>query len=321
LGVERINLVGGSYGTRAALEYQRLFPQRVRRAVLDGVAPPDMVLPAAYAIDGQAALDALFAACAGEPACAAREPDLRTRWRRWLDTLPQRVTLAHPLTGATETVTLTHDAVLSMVRGPLYVPALAAGLPAAIDAATRSRLEPLAALALALAMTRRRGTEIAAGMHFAVVCAEDFPRLAANGAGRHGGASKASDFGSGFADNYEAVCRTITRGNVPADFYSVPAASAATLLLSGGIDPATPPRHGDRVAAALGKKARHVVVPNAGHGVMGIGCMRDVLFRFVDAQTDEEALAVDAGCATAIPRPPMFEPPGPGAMAPRDAAR
>ncbi|HEY9025837.1 MAG TPA: alpha/beta fold hydrolase, partial [Burkholderiaceae bacterium] len=35
LGAERIDLVGASYGTRAALEYLRLYPQRVRRAVLD----------------------------------------------------------------------------------------------------------------------------------------------------------------------------------------------------------------------------------------------------------------------------------------------
>jgi hypothetical protein len=49
-----------------------------------------------------------------------------------------------------------------------------------------------------------------------------------------------------------------------------------------------------------------VVVPNAGHGVMAIGCMRDVLYRFVDAEGDDEALKVDAGCVTSIPRPPMF---------------
>ena len=38
LGAERINILGGSYGTRAVLEYQRQFPQHVRRAVIDGVA-------------------------------------------------------------------------------------------------------------------------------------------------------------------------------------------------------------------------------------------------------------------------------------------
>ena len=66
------------------------------------------------------------------------------------------------------------------------------------------------------------------------------------------------------------------------------------LALSGGIDPATPPRHGERVVRALGPMARHVVVANAGHGVLGIGCMRDVVFRFIDASEDRDALAVDA---------------------------
>ena len=77
-------------------------------------------------------------------------------------------------------------------------------------------------------------------------------------------------------------------------------------MLSGGVDPATPPRHGERVAQALGAKARHVVVPQAGHGVMGLGCMRDVLFRFVDAASDDEALKVDAGCVMRIPRPSVY---------------
>jgi dipeptidyl aminopeptidase/acylaminoacyl peptidase len=95
---------------------------------------------------------------------------------------------------------------------------------------------------------------------------------------------------------------------VPEAFYRVAPAPSAVLVLSGGIDPVTPPRHGRRVAEALGAKAKHVVVPNAGHGVMAIGCMRDVLYRFVDAPDDAAALAVDATCVTSIPRPPMFVP-------------
>jgi alpha-beta hydrolase superfamily lysophospholipase len=95
---------------------------------------------------------------------------------------------------------------------------------------------------------------------------------------------------------------------VPAAFYQLPPAPAATLLLSGGADPVTPPRHGERVRQALGAKARHVVVPQAGHGVMTIGCMRDVLFRFIDADSDEAALKVDADCARDLPRPGVFVP-------------
>ncbi|MBO0800950.1 MAG: alpha/beta fold hydrolase, partial [Blastocatellia bacterium] len=45
LGVEKINLYGGSYGTTAALSYLRQYPQRVRTVTILGVAPPDMKLP------------------------------------------------------------------------------------------------------------------------------------------------------------------------------------------------------------------------------------------------------------------------------------
>jgi pimeloyl-ACP methyl ester carboxylesterase len=300
LGAETINLVGGSYGTRAVLEYLRQFPQRVRRAVIDGVAPPDMVLPASFSPDNQAALDALFAACEQDQGCAAREPQLAERWRALLAALPRTVTLAHPLTGRSESLELTRPMLLGMVRGPLYAPALAAALPAAIGEATRGRFEPLAGVATAFG--GRRGTQMAAGMHFAVVCAEDFPRLARSPD------KPGADFGGAFATLYDEVCPALARGAVPEAFYTMPPAPAATLVLSGGLDPVTPPRHGERAAQALGAKAKHVVVPNAGHGVMGIGCMRDVLYRFVDAAADDEALKVDAACVTAIPRPPMFAP-------------
>jgi len=79
-------------------------------------------------------------------------------------------------------------------------------------------------------------------------------------------------------------------------------------VLSGGADPVTPPRHGERVARALGAKARHVVVAQAGHGVMALRCLRDAVFRFIDADDDAAALQVDADCARALPRPPAFVP-------------
>jgi pimeloyl-ACP methyl ester carboxylesterase len=302
LGPERINIVGGSYGTRAALEYQRQFPERVRRVVIDGVAPADMVLPASFSTDNQAALDALFTACEADKACAARQPQLRERWHSWLASLPRTVVLRHPLTDRSERLTLTRELMLGLVRGPLYAPALSAALPAAIGQATHGRLDGLAGLAQSIG--GRRGQHVAAGMHFAVVCAEDFPRMAA------ATDKPGSDFGDSFAVLYRDVCATWPRGEVPTAFYMLPPAPVATMVLSGGLDPVTPPRHGARVAKALGAKARHVVVANAGHGVMGLGCMRDVLFRFVDADSDGAALNVDATCVTGIPRPPMFALPG-----------
>ena len=301
LGFEKVNLVGGSYGTRAALEYMRQFPAAVRRVVIDGVAPPDMVLPASFSTDTQAAFDSLLAACEADATCAARYPALRRDWRTLLASLPREVTLLHPVTAQPEKITLSRDTLLGLVRGPLYVPSLTAALPLALGQATRGRFEPLVGLSTAFAGGGRRGA-LSAGMHFSVVCAEDAPRLA-QAADRPG-----ADFGSSFSDLYAKVCADWPRGDVPPAFYTLPAAPAATLVLSGGMDPATPPRHGERVTQALGAKARHVVVAHAGHGVLSVGCMRDVMFRFIDAPDDDSALKVDADCAEAIPRPTVFTP-------------
>jgi hypothetical protein len=119
-----------------------------------------------------------------------------------------------------------------------------------------------------------------------------------------------ADFGSTFGDFYARACADWPRARVPPDFYRLGPAPSATLVLSGGDDPATPPRHGERVARALGALARHQIVAHAGHGVMGLACMDDVVFRFIDAETDPDALKVDTACAAAIPRPPDFVPPG-----------
>jgi pimeloyl-ACP methyl ester carboxylesterase len=301
LAAPTINLVGASYGTRAALEYMRQFPRAVRRVVIDGVAPADMAMPASFSADNQTALDGLFAWCAADADCRARHPQLREQWLKLLAGLPRQVALTNPVTAQRETMLLKRDAVLGMVRSPLYVPALSAALPEAIADASDGRFEALVGLASAMAIP---GATLYTGMHFSVVCSEDVPRLgrALDAAGEQ--------FGRSFARLYEQVCASWPRAQVDPAFYTTPTAPVATWVLSGAADPATPPRHGQRVAAALGAKARHTVVPNAGHGVMALPCVRDAVLRFIEAADDAAALDLDASCAAALPRPRVFVPLG-----------
>lgn len=310
LGAEAINLVGGSYGTRAALEYQRQFPQRVRRTVIDGVAPPDMALPQSFAGDSQVSLDALIRACDEDAACRAAHGPLRDKWRALMAGLPREVSVAHPMSGASESLTLTRELLLAWVRLPLYVPALAAGLPHAISEAAAGRFGPMVGLVSSLGGGRQAATRMAEGMHFSVVCAEDLPVMGATAARAE---PPAPDYGDIFAGFYRQVCANWPKAAVPAEFYRVPPARTPVLVLSGGADPATPPRHGERVVQALGVQARHVVVPQAGHGVMSLPCLRDVLFRFFDAPLDTDALKVDVECAIGVPRATAFRPLAPAA--------
>ncbi|MFT3818589.1 MAG: alpha/beta fold hydrolase [Rubrivivax sp.] len=308
LGAERIDLVGVSYGTRAALEYLRQFPQAVRRVVLDGVAPPDMALPASMAVDAQAAFDGLLAWCEADADCRGRHPRLRAQWQRLLAALPQDVSVPHPLSGREQRLRITPEGLAGLVRGPLYAPVLAAALPPAIEEAAAGRWTPLVGLAAAL--SGGRGAALAQGMHFSVICAEDLPSPAAAAVPA---ASAPPAFGTGIAALYREVCADWPRGELPADFHRLRPSPVPVLLLSGALDPVTPPRHGARVAAALGPKARHWVVPNAGHGLLALDCLREQVFRFVDEDDEAQALALDGRCAQGLPRPPVFRPPVAGA--------
>ena len=49
LGAEKINLVGGSYGTRVAQRYAMAYPQHTRSIVIDGVVPNDLVVGGEFA--------------------------------------------------------------------------------------------------------------------------------------------------------------------------------------------------------------------------------------------------------------------------------
>ena len=311
LGAEQVDLLGISYGTRAALEYLRAYPRHVRRVVIDGVAPPDMVLPESNAIDGEAAMQALFRDCAAETACAQAHPALAQRWQALLASLPQAVDAADPVTGQPRRFTLTAEALRGLVRSSLYTPTLGAMLPHAIEAAAAGRFGALLALS---SSTGARPTDVSEGQHFSVVCAEDVPRM-------QPASGPASDQGP--QGLYRAVCAHWPRGDVPVAFYTIPRSDVPVLLLSGGLDPVTPPRHAERVAKALGPKARSVVVANNGHNVTAIACMRDAVFRFVDAATEAEAQAVDMGCAAKVPRPLAFQPllPARAVPAANDASR
>ena len=314
LGVRRWNLIGASYGTRAALEYQRQFPQAVRRTLLDGMAPADQALPESMSPDAQAALDRVFASCEQDAACRQTYPRLRERWELLLKGLPREVSLPHPLSGVGERVLLERDALMRAVRVPLYVPALAAALPAAIDAAAQGRFEGLAGLVGGLGLSGQ--DRLFEGMHFSVICAEDLPRM-----GEQARTTPGRDFGDGEARFYRRACASWPRGEVPADFYRTPQAQSPVLLLSGGADPVTPPRHGERIARALGPKALHLVAPNAGHGVMRLACLREPMQRFFNAENDEDALAIKADCLARVPRALPFYPPGtPRPAAPAAAA-
>jgi pimeloyl-ACP methyl ester carboxylesterase len=298
LGYERVNVWGGSYGTRAALVYLRRHPDHVRTVVLDGVAPVSMKLPLFMARDGQRALDRVFADCEADPACQQAHPRLGERLAELLEKLertPARVNLEHPRTGEPVSVEIQRDAVAGIMRGALYAPETAALVPTVIERAREGDFQPLAALALTGALS----DTMSIGMFLSVVCAEDIPQLEEGEGAR---ATAGTFLGSAMLDSVVEACAQWPTGTVP-DGYADPVSSdAPVLVLSGELDPATPPEWGERAAETL-TNAEHVIVPGIAHGAWNRGCVPRLMAEFVAAGTAE---GLDTSCTQRLHRPPFF---------------
>ncbi len=177
LGYSKINLYGGSYGTRAAIVYARRHPEHTRAVILDGVAPTDMRLPLYMARDSQRALELLFRDCEKDAGCNQRFPHLGDRLKALLGRLsahPQHVRYTHPRTGVEKDLDVKQLTVSGVLFASLYSPMTASLVPLLVEEAEKGNFTGFLALGAAFDPT---AATIARGMHFSVVCAEDFPRI------------------------------------------------------------------------------------------------------------------------------------------------
>jgi pimeloyl-ACP methyl ester carboxylesterase len=315
LGYDKINIYGGSYGTRAALVYLRRHEPTVRSVILDGVAPPDMRLPLFFARDAQRALDHLLADCEADVACRAKHPNLGARLRtlvKELDAAPARVTLTHPRTGIAEEVSVDGEFVVNVLFGALYAPLTSALLPELIARAERRDFQGLLALGTA---NESAADNMALGMQMSIVCAEDYPRITRE---QMEHAAVDSVFGTHLMDARMKVCEFWPKGVVPATYYEPVKSAVPVLILSGDLDPVTPPQWGESVLPHL-SNARHIVVPATGHGAIMTGCGMRVATAFINTASVE---ALDTSCVEGMRRPPFFlTPAGPDPAGTKGAER
>ncbi|WP_460457156.1 alpha/beta fold hydrolase [Arenimonas alkanexedens] len=297
LGAPQLNLYGGSYGTRIAQEYARQQPDAVRSIILDGVVPPGLVLGSEHAINLEDALKQILADCANQTGCREAFGDpyrtlytLRDRARA--EALP--VSLRDPLTHQPRELKLDEGSVALIARLFAYAPETAALLPLLLDEAAKGRPESLVSQA-ALVFDSLTGM-INHGMQLSVICAEDAPRMQA----------RPEDRDLVLGDSLVGVtlnqCSVWPKGPVSKDFYAPLTTDTPTLLLSGELDPVTPPRYADEVLASLGK-ARHLVGKGQGHIMLARGCTPRLVGEFVDKL---DPVALDASCLDPLGATPFF---------------
>ncbi len=296
LGYEVINLYGASYGTRAALTYLRMFPERVRTLTVDAVVDPGFVMFMDAAEDGQAALDEFFARCETDEACSTAFPDLRMEFGEVLsrfDQAPTNIMIPHPLTHEPLDLTVTRQMITNMVFNTLYVPDLVATLPVSIHAAyADENYVPLISQALLV------NAGLYDGMFYAVTCTEDAPLISAEAAVER---SEGSIFGDRTVE-FAEVCAEWPKGDVSDEFRSPVISDVPVLILSGAADPITPPRHAEAIAEDLTNEL-HLVFPGMGHGNLTTRCSINIFKDFIETASTR---GLDIDCVENIQPPPFF---------------
>jgi hypothetical protein len=59
-------------------------------------------------------------------------------------------------------------------------------------------------------------------------------------------------------------------------------------LLSGELDPVTPPEYAERIVRTGLTNARHLVAPGQGHGIAAIGCVPRLIREFLSSPVPAE---------------------------------
>jgi pimeloyl-ACP methyl ester carboxylesterase len=164
-----------------------------------------------------------------------------------------------------------------VLRLSTYNSEQAALLPLTLDIAQHTgNLVPIAGQFLLT--VRTLGDVMAYGMHNAVVCTEDVPFYKPENIDR--ARLQATFMGSSQVDALQSLCDGWPRGPIDADLHAPLKSNTPVLLLSGGNDPVTPAVNGERTKAGL-SNSLHLVIPDQGHGQIGVPCMDRVMADFL----------------------------------------
>ena len=288
LGYEQINLAGTSYGSYTGIVYMKYFPESVRSAFL--IAP-----------NTEGALECLLTDCALDPDCASDYPFLRQQIDQILDQLkqgPVTVPIINPFTGTPENVAFTYNNFIHCVRSMLYITGRSRWIPAFVHWAAAGNFAPIAEYtALKL---RGVNENIMDGMFLCVTCTETIPYIDYEEARA---LAQGTFMGTYRLEQQKNACDWWVRGEHPDDFHEMYMMDIPTLILSGEIDPVTPPQYGEELASYL-LNSLHVIIPNAGHefGTVWEDCLDDVVAQFI---SQGSVNGMDAACVNLYVRPPF----------------
>jgi len=297
LGYDQVNLYGVSWGTRSALLYANQFPEQVRTVIMDGNAPLDNRVPLFSAQDSQRAMDALFKDCKKEQACNKAFPRLEQDFYDILASFPEAgktATVIDATTGKSEEILLSLESFTNSIFGILYIPEFSRLIPIVIEQAKENNYQTLLGLSAAFG-----DPGISIGAQLSILCSEDLSRISDFEIEQ---ANTKGFIGNSFINTFKNSCSVWPKTPLPAIYSQSLKSEIPTLILSGEIDPITPPYWGDKMTEYM-TNSMHLVAANTGHNVAPKGCAADLMAQFISQGNLND---IDGSCLDALKRPTFF---------------
>ena len=294
LGYQQINLYGISYGSRAALVYMRERPQVLRSVILDAVVPTQAVV-GPVGVQAARAFDLLLSQCAALTDCQKAYPDLAADFQKIKQMLaaePLTTQVFHPVTAQPTLLKVDELKFISVIHSQLYNRATTEQLPFILSQFAQGNYRPFVG---ALSQTEQTGAGIYTGLNFNILCNEDMPRVTEQQLAQE---RNNSFTGDKLFRSVREVCQAWPKFSPPSNFAAPVRSAIPTLLLSGELDPITPPAWGQLAANGL-SNAKHYVAKQAGHGLITQTCAATMISQFLQHSSFTD---IDAACLNQQPQ-------------------
>ncbi len=292
LGHKQLNLYGGSYGTRAGLVYMRMFPESIRSIVLDSVGPIEVPI-GLFGQSSAQSFQLLLEHCQEDEACHAAYPNLAEEFQALKDRFDKgavTIDIPHPRLGTKTPFVISKSKFIGTIFQQLYAVQSRSLVPLIIH---QAYLNNYASLAGTIAVSEG-GMGIYVGLLFNITCNEDFPKISEDMFARDGDNS----FGGDDSQlGFKKVCPLWPQYRPSDEFYQPVTANIPTLILSGELDPVTPPSNGEYPANTL-PNSHHIVVKNASHTVAMSTCASEIVNEFL---TSLDPKGLDESCLEDVP--------------------
>ncbi|TDR23894.1 alpha/beta hydrolase [Marinicella litoralis] len=281
LEIEQWNLYGGSYGTRKALTYMKMFPDSIRSVILDASVPQEQALGVEHETNLRNTLQQIFALCEADEACQTAFGDAEQQLWKFLDQLkeaPINLRIQNSSTGTFEDVLMTREYAVIAMRMFAYSPETMGLIPLMVSLANHGQPETMAAQAQMVMNSLNEGLNNA--LEISVSCAEDVPFMPKTSNTTN------SLFGDELFELMHARCELWDSIAVDPSFKEPVVSDIPTLLLSGEYDPVTPPKNAEQIMQTL-SNAQHLVAKGQGHIVGTRGCMPKIVTAFIKDPSKE----------------------------------